>query len=211
MTDKLLQSLPDLSGWMVHLFLVGSTIIENVFPPWPGDTFVVFAGMLTVQGIISFSGAILSTLIGNLIGAWIMFFAGEGLLALARSTHSKLKHGLLKWLLEELVSDTRMEKTEAWFRRWGAWFVMISRFSAGVRFFVSIIAGISRMNLLLFTVTFGIGATIWNLLLLSGGRLLAENWRRVLQWLQIYNLTAGILIAILIVVLLWRVYRKQSA
>ncbi|MCB1173746.1 MAG: DedA family protein, partial [Leptospiraceae bacterium] len=124
----------------------------------------------------------------NLIGAWAMYFAGERVLELARRVHNSFERPQwLKRMLNELVSESAMERTRSWFQRYGLWFVTLSRFSAGIRFFVSIIAGISKMNLLAFSLAFSLGVLIWNTLLLYGGFMLGDNWMQILDILKIYN------------------------
>ena len=86
------------------------------------------------------AGLELVTLAGNMAGAYIMYFAGEGILALARKYHARISWAWARNQVEELTSPESMDRTAKWFRKWGLWFVLFSRFSAGIRFFVSIIA-----------------------------------------------------------------------
>lgn len=209
MPDRILGFLQGLDPLAVHGFLVFSTMTENLFPPWPGDTLVVFAGVLVARNVITLPGALLSTLLGNMIGAWIMYVAGERLLAFARAIHGRMRPGYMRRLLEDLVSEDGLSRAQAWFHRWGLLFVLVSRFSAGIRFFVSIVAGLSRMNILTFSVAFAVGVFLWNLLLLSGGLLLAENWRVVLDWLQLYNAAVLGVLGLLVIVYVARLIRRR--
>lgn len=210
MVDEILKQISDLPATGLHIFFFVAALIENIFPPWPGDTFIVFAGFLTAHDTIGLPGAILSTCLGSVAGALIMYMAGDKVLILARRIHFWLKPGVLQRLLADFVSEEQMERTQTFFLRWGAWFVIFSRFSAGIRFFVSIVAGLSKMNLLLFTVCFTVGALIWNILLLTGGRLLAANWRKVLEWLQYYNTAVGVLIVVIVAILAFGWWRRRS-
>ena len=195
----------------MYWFLFFSTILENLFPPWPGDTMVVLGGFLMAHDAVGFWGLTLVTLAGNMVGALIMYFAGEGLVALARHYQQYIKWEWARNQLNELTSPESMDRTSHWFRKWGLWFVIVSRFSAGIRFFVSIIAGISRINLILFAFAFAIGVIIWNTLLIYGGYALGENWRQIMDWLRVYN-TVVIVMIILAVIgyLYWRFGRKKA-
>ena len=205
--DKIFASMDadTIIGWLtgvpeisVYLFLALSSVIENVFPPWPGDTVTVIGGFMVSKGSAQAVYAMLALVVGNLIGAYIMYFAGEGILAIARRYHDNLQRPqFLKNWLEELISEEGMKKTHDWFERWGVWFVLVSRFSAGIRFFVSIIAGISRMNLIVFSLVFTLGVLIWNTLLLWGGYMLGNEWERILDWLRVYNMVVIGLICII--------------
>lgn len=186
--SSLTQYIQDLSSTGIYFFLGASAIIENIFPPYPGDTVTVFCGFLVAHDVITMPGAFFVVLVGNLIGAWIMYFAGEKILAFARHLHDSFeKPVFIKKALAGLVSKESMEKTTIWFNKSGIWFVLISRFSAGIRFFVSIIAGISKMNLFIFSFVFTIGVLVWNTLLLYGGYALGDNWEMILVGLRIYN------------------------
>lgn len=210
--QALLTFLKGLPDWAVYLTLLVSSVIENVFPPWPGDTVTVIGGVLASFGVVSLPWSMLALVIGNLIGAYIMYFMGSAVIALARRTHARMTRPVfVKEALVELTSDESMQKTEEWFRKWGAWFVLVSRFSAGVRFFVSIIAGISKMPLFLFSVVFTVGVLLWNTLLLGGGYLLGRQWDQILVWLRLYN-TVVISIIVLVVVsfVVWRVVRRVT-
>lgn len=193
----------------MYWFLFFSTILENLFPPWPGDTMIVLAGFLMAHDAVDPLETSLVTLAGNMAGAYIMYFAGEGILALARKYHARISWAWARNQVEELTSPESMDRTAKWFRKWGLWFVLFSRFSAGIRFFVSIIAGISRTHLLLFSASFAAGVLIWNSLLLYGGYALGENWRQILDWLRLYNFVVITLIAVSVAGYFYYRYRKN--
>jgi membrane protein DedA with SNARE-associated domain len=69
---------------------------------------------------------------------------------------------------------------------------------------VAIVAGLVRMNLLAFVMSFSAGVAIWNGLLLTGGYMLGENWQVILEWLQIYNVIVVSIIVCAILVLFMR-------
>ncbi len=208
---ELFGALHGMPPWLVYVALAVSSVIENVFPPWPGDTVTVIGGVLAAQGLVEWSWSMVALVVGNLIGAYIMYFLGAPLVALVRRLHTHL-HGpeFVKKTLRELVSDESMARTTRWFDRWGATFVLVSRFSAGIRFFVSIVAGISGMNLLLFSSVFTLGVLIWNSLLLAGGYVLGRQWDLILVWLRVYNTVVLSLIGVAVAAfVIWRVLRKR--
>lgn len=186
--ESIIEFLRELPAGGVYVFLFFSTFTENVFPPWPGDTVVVFAGFLLAHGVIEWPAVIATVFTGNLFSAYLMYFLGEHLLNVARSLRDRTRgKGLLRKWLHELTGEESIQRTHDLFDRWGVYFVLFSRFSAGIRFFVSIIAGISKMNLFVFTISFSIGVAVWNAILLGGGYALGENYERILDWLRVYN------------------------
>jgi len=208
MLENFLSYLQQIDPIWIHLFLILSTFTENVFPPWPGDTFIVFAGFLMYHNIISPISTFISTTIGNFLGAYLMYFLGQKILQFAHTIHKKIRIKFISNLLESMISDNQMKKTEQWFEKWGFLFVVFSRFSAGIRYFVSIVAGITKMNIFLFSFAFLIGLLVWNSLLLFGGYLLGENWKQILEWLRIYNIFITLFIVLGITIFI--LYRKQK-
>ena len=148
----------------------------------------------------------IALIIGNLIGAFIMYFLGTSLLTLVRRVQKRGPKFFVN-TLGEITSAESMDKTQSWFNKWGVIFVLFSRFSAGIRFFVSIIAGITRMNLILFTSFFTLGVILWNTLLLAGGYALGKQWHRILEWLRIYNFV--VIIIIIIGIILFVLYKNR--
>lgn len=209
MVVQVLEMIHGFSPVYLHLFFFFAALLEVVFPPWPGDTFIVFAGFLTAHHTIEIGTALITTGFGSITGALIMYFAGNEVLLFARNLHTKLKPGIIQNLLNEIVAEKQMKRATDWFNKYGVWCVLFARFSAGIRFFVSIVAGISKMNLTLFTIFYSIGVVIWNGLLLLGGKLLAENWKQMLEWLKLYNSVVGILIVLVLVYLLYRYWQKK--
>ncbi|MCS6985163.1 MAG: DedA family protein [Leptospiraceae bacterium] len=179
-------------------FFIGfSAFIENIFPPYPGDTVIVFAGYLLAKRLIGLSELVISVYAGNLAGASIMYYFGEHVLDWIQ----KISRGRLLADFDKSKIDT----TKKWFDRYGIWTVIFSRFSAGIRFFVAIAAGLVRMPFFLFLLCFALATTLWNALLIYGGYALGENWEKMLEILRIYNIVViGLLASIIVVVLLWR-------
>lgn len=210
MVENILDFLQHIHPVFVYLFLTVSTFVENVFPPWPGDTFIVFAGFLYYHRLIDVYFTFLAILTGNFLGTSLMFFFGRNILEFAHEIHQKARPGLVKNFLEDLISENKLQATQKWFSQWGFYFVASSRFFAGIRFFVSIVAGMAKMNFFLFSLAFFIGVILWNVILFSGGYYLAENWKQVLEWLRYYNILITFIIVILILFFLYiRKLRRQ--
>ncbi|MCS7204313.1 MAG: DedA family protein [Leptospiraceae bacterium] len=212
MVETIIQNLQNLNPLFIHLFLIASTFTENIFPVWPGDTFIVFAGFLIYHNVIDVFSTYLSTTIGNFIGAFTMYFFGKNILDFAHKTHSKIHTRFLRKALEDLISEKNLQTTQLWFQKWGFLFVAASRFFAGIRFFVSIFAGMMKLNLFYFSIAFFVGLLIWNSLLFAGGYILAENWRKVVEWIELYSYFITIfLISIIVFFIYIKMKLKQKS
>ncbi|RHX86773.1 DedA family protein [Leptospira stimsonii] len=187
----------------VWLFFVFSNFAENIFPPWPGDTITVFGGFLVARNLESFGWIALvsSTFFGNLLGAWVMYRFGNVFLHWVKKKDFPFK--------DSLYDEESIEKTMAWFHRNSIAVVLFSRFSAGIRFFVSIVAGMVKMNPLVFFGCFAIAVFLWCGILIFSGFYLGAHWEAVLGFLEIYNrIIVGLLILFAIGFFWYRRRRK---
>lgn len=192
-----LQWIESMPSWVMFAFFFFSAFMENVFPPYPGDTILAFSGFLAARGVMSLSAAALAGFAGSVAGAFVMYMLGHRVLELARRLERTVERpAWLKKSLHEAVSEEAIEKTGLWFNRYGLYFVIVSRFSAGVRFFVSIVAGISRVSLPLYLLCFALGVILWNGLLTAGGYMLGRNWELVLVYLRLYNTVVIVVLAL---------------
>jgi len=184
-------------NWLGYAGLTVMMALESMVAPLPSELVMPFAGFLVVQGDFTFLGAVvassLGTIIGSLIGYYMGFFGG---------------YPTVTYLGRYLLLDREhLEFTAKWFEKRGELTVFISRFIPVVRHFISIPAGVARMNLLHFCAFTLIGGTIWNTFLLVLGMKLRERWEIVHE----YSKQIDIMVIILaVVVIVWWV-RKQLA
>ncbi len=183
---------------LIYLALFAAAFIENFFPPIPGDALVIAGGFLTVGGPANAFGCFFAASAGGLAGGILMYFAGARILHFAQRFHERLQRPVaLKRALSNFTSDEHLERTRRAFDRYGAGLVIVSRFLAGVRFFVSVVAGAARMNFSLFVGCFILGVLAWNALLIFAGVQLGDNWRLALDWIRAYSAGFAALLALL--------------
>ncbi|MDH5720889.1 MAG: DedA family protein [Spirochaetia bacterium] len=198
--SEILSKIPESIYW---LFVFISSVIENIFPPYPGDSVTVFGGYLAGTGRISLYSLVFSVYSGSLAGAIFMYYMGEKVMRYFRKK-TKLHS------LQELLNPKNLLKTHHWFKRYGISAVIVSRFSAGIRFFVAIVAGMAKMNIWLFILSFSIATFIWNFLLIFGGYKLGENWSLVMKYLKIYNSVVGAILVIFVIVIIIILKKKKN-
>jgi membrane protein DedA with SNARE-associated domain len=208
-TLHFIESLPPLS---ILFFVFLSAFLENVFPPYPGDTVLVFSGFVAARGSLHPALSFLGGFAGSVLGGVMMFFLGHRFLLLFRELARKwTRPEFLGRMAREMSSAESMARVEYWFNRYGLLFVLFSRFSAGIRFFVTILAGIVNVRFPGFLLAFSGGVLIWNGLLFAGGFSIGQNWELVLEYLRLYNkalLALGI--AAFCGWLIWRLARRSD-
>ncbi len=139
--EELIRRLSTLNPTWVYLSVGGIAFLENIFPPFPSDVIVVFAGSLAGIGAIDFWWALLLTTIGSTFGFMVMYKVGDwfGLRI--------LEAGKLRFIPTDSV-----HKVEGWFRKYGYVIIVANRFLSGQRAVVSFFAGMSELKLPITTV-----------------------------------------------------------
>jgi membrane protein DedA with SNARE-associated domain len=148
-----------------------------------GFEWVIFAG---------FCGAL-----GNTIGSLIAYYAGAW-------GGRPLVERYGRYIL---ISHHDLDLADRFFKRWGVWAVLAARGLPVVRTFVSLPAGISRMNVGQFTLFTFVGSFAWSVALAAGGYFLGENWERIRTWMRPADIPIAITTMILVA---WYVKRHIS-
>ena len=185
------------------LFL--ATFVEHVFPPVPGDLFVVLGAWYAVQGQLSWPLLLLFGTAGALAGAWVDHRVG---LWLGRRLDARAG-------TSRLLPPERLAAFEAAYRRWGLWLVLFNRFMPGIRAFLFVAAGASGLRARPVVLLGGLSALVWNALLLLAGGVLAHNVDELVALVDRYTRVAGgLLLAAALLLLaraLWRRRRGKGA
>lgn len=195
-----IYSLPLIS---IYLIFLAISYGENVFPPIPGDLLIVFGGYIAVEQVVSFNVLLWITTFGSVLGFMTLYYVGYRLGDEIRTRNSRL--GLLKYLDRKYL-----DKAELWMYRWGQGVILANRFLAGTRSIISLTAGISRTKVGRTIVSASISAFLWNLILLTAGWYIGENWQSIKYYLNVYGTTILILIVLLVGIKLLLRYRKKK-
>jgi membrane-associated protein len=174
------------------LFL--GSLVEYVFPPFPGDTLVVLGAWYAVNGKISWPLAFVAVTSGAVVGAWIDYRIGVALGA-------ALERGAMR---RGPITLEHVRRVEAGYARFGAWFLLANRFLPGIRAFLFVGAGAARLPVGKVLLWGGISAAAWNALLLLVGAYLVSNVSEFVAWLERYTALAWGFIAVAAALLLAR-------
>src|SRR5690606_25841970 len=114
---------------------------ENIFPPIPSEVILTFGGFMTTFSNISLIGIIISSTIGSVLGAIILYVLGRILSTDRLESLIDSKFGKMLHLKREDI-----KRSEKWFSKYGNRAVFFCRFIPIVRSLISIPAGISKMK-----------------------------------------------------------------
>jgi membrane protein DedA with SNARE-associated domain len=171
--DDILTFLSQIILWMINNFgyagILWAMAIESACIPLPSEIIMTFAGFLVSEGTFTIWGVTLAGASGNLIGSWIAYFLGRfGGRAFLE------KHGKFFFVAEE-----ELKKADRWFMKYGELTVFVTRMLPLVRTFISLPAGISKMNFVRFSIYSFIGSIPWCLGLAYLGKVLGAHWREL--------------------------------
>lgn len=185
----------DLIGWPGVIIMMA---IESAAIPLPSELIMPAAGWFLIKDKgLGWEWIVLAGLfgaIGNTLGSWVAYEVA------ARGGRPLLeRYG--KYLL---ISRHDLDRADVRFEKYGNQAAFFSRMLPVVRTFISVPAGIARMNRASFLVLTFLGSFLWSLALAAGGYKLGENYERLRAWMR----PADIPILVVIVALVaWFGYR----
>ena len=141
-------------------------MLESAAIPIPSEIVLPFSGFLAIQGKFNFWIVVLVATFANLIGSiilyWISYFGGRRLIE---------SYG--KYIL---VSAHEIRHADELFAKHGSLVIFIGRILPVIRTFISIPAGVAKMNFGKFMGYTFLGSLPWNFALALIGFKAGENW-----------------------------------
>jgi len=140
--------------------------LESAAIPIPSEVIIPFSGFLAEQGRFSFWLVVAVATIANTVGSIFLYLIS-------------LKGG--RWILEKygkyiLISSHELDFADDIFSKYGSKIVFIGRILPIARTFISIPAGVTRMNFSKFVSYTVLGSLPWNFILALIGFKAGENW-----------------------------------
>jgi membrane protein DedA with SNARE-associated domain len=175
--------------------------IESACIPFPSEVIMPFAGFVVSEGRMALWAITLAGALGNLGGSVIAYligvFGGRPFLE---------KYG--RFLL---ISRKKLEVADNWFNKYGPKAVFFARMMPIIRTFISLPAGIARMNFAKFCAYTFAGALPWCLLLGWLGVLLGPRWVKIKPYFHFLDAAVVILVIGFILYLVIKQKRKKPA
>jgi undecaprenyl-diphosphatase len=167
----------------------------------PGETFLIFGGVVAGQGTISLVALIAIVWTCAVLGDLASFFAGRRL-----GRAFLVKHGPKVQITEE-----RIHQVEGFFDRHGGKAIFLGRFVGLVRAVNPFLAGSSGMPLKRFLPYDIVGAGAWATMLLVLGYVFWQSFDRVLHYAEQGTLALGTTIVVLAgLIWLYRHFREDE-
>ncbi len=165
--------------------IFAAMFLESSFFPFPSEVIMIPAGYLAYQGEMSLWAAILFGILGSLSGALFNYW-----LAKRFGRPFLLRYGRYFFLKEE-----NLDKLERFFQKHGEISTFNGRLIPGVRQYISLPAGLSRMHIGRFALYTALGAGIWVTVLALLGYFLGANQDQVAKYLHNATIVALLVVA----------------
>jgi membrane protein DedA with SNARE-associated domain len=146
---------------------------ESALIPIPSEVTMTFAGFLCGLGVLNIWIAIFIGAFGNLFGSLLAFWLGR------RMGEEWIRVAIRKWGKWILVHEKDFNTSLKWFEKYGQGITFGSRLLPIVRTFISLPAGIARMDAKKFALFTFIGSLLWSGVLAYLGLKLGQNWTAV--------------------------------
>ena len=160
----------------VYLIIFAVCFIENIFPPFPGDTFIVVAGGLVTLGRLDPFVSLLTVVTGGMCSVMLLYFFGR---KYSRRFFIKKDY--------KYFSASDIEHMEVRLQRWGWLILVLSRFIVGMRVALAVVAGIGRIRTDRMIIYSAISYLMFAGLLMYLGIKLVENLDRIEYYFSTYN------------------------
>lgn len=152
---EIVNFIVDIVGQLGYFGIFAMMFLESSFFPFPSEVVMIPAGYLAFKGEMNAIIAVLMGILGSLAGALFNY-----ILALKFGRIFVLKFG--KYFF---FSEKTMNQMEAFFKAHGEISTFIGRLIPAVRQYISLPAGLARMNLARFSLYTSLGAGIWVIIL----------------------------------------------
>lgn len=179
-------------------------LLEGLLLPIPSEVVMAFGGYLAFSSILpsemgvpAFVLLLIAGSVGNMVGAYLAYMLGDyGGIPL-----------ILRYGRYVMLDRGSIERTHSWFLKYGNSSVFLTRLVPVFRTFISIPAGIAKMNKMHFLTLTLAGAMIWDSLLIYLGYLLGPHWNSVVDT---FNKFTDVALAAIAVILIWWVWSKVT-
>lgn len=183
----------------VYIVIMVACFIENIIPPFPGDTFIAVAGALVAAGRLDFPLGLIVVCIGGVGSVMVLHHLGH-------------KFGRDYFIEKDYRFFSREDvgRIERLLGRYGVWILVLSRFVVGVRAGFAVAAGIAGYpgrKMLLYSL---ISYLLFASLVMTLGYLLVDNFPLVRELFQTYNHIVWPIVLIVLAVYVVIIFRRRK-
>lgn len=177
---------------------------ESALIPIPSEVTMPFAGFLAGRGVLNFWLAVFIGAFGNLFGSLLAYYLGYF------KGEEWTREAIRKWGKWVLIREKEYDHAKHWFIKYGHEIAFFSRLLPVVRTFISLPAGISRMEVKKFSLYTFLGSFIWSTILAFLGLKLGQNWLAIEPYFRKFQIVIVAVAFVLVGVYLYKKFKKRS-
>ncbi|UCE45263.1 MAG: DedA family protein [Methanobacteriota archaeon] len=193
--------------WISHFGYLGIVFLmalESACMPVPSEIVMPFSGYLVYQAeqpgydgaVMSLVGIGVAGAVGCTIGSIAAYLVGM---------HAG-RRVILAYGKYFLLSEKHLLTAERWFEKYGDAATFISRLLPIIRTFISLPAGIAKMNFKKFVFYSFVGSLPWTFMLGYVGYALGPSWEDILD---VFHKLDVVVVVALIAIVVWYVYKLK--
>lgn len=168
--------------------------LESACIPIPSEFIMPFSGFLVATDEMNFWLAVLMGSFGNLAGSWLAWWVG----------HKGGRPLVEKYGKYILLSHHDLDAADRYFNKYGQNTVLFTRLMPVIRTFISLPAGIAKMDFKKFSIYTFIGVVPFTAALTYAGVKLRENWDGLQPYFHKFDL---VILLFLILGIIWYIFR----
>ena len=185
-----------------YLGIFALMTVESALIPIPSEVIMPFSGYLVSTGKFNPILVIMAGGFGNLVGSLIAYFIG---IKLGREV-------ILRYGKYVLLNKSHLDWAESFFGKYGDKTTFVTRLLPGIRTYISLPAGIAKMDLKKFSAYTFAGSIIWSAMLMYVGITLGEEWNKIRDYSHYIDAIVGIgIIIIVIIIIKKRIGKKETS
>jgi membrane protein DedA with SNARE-associated domain len=200
MLENIISYIVETVAALGYLGIFVLMFLESSFFPFPSEVVMVPAGYLAFKGEMDLTLVILFGILGSLGGALFNYY-------LAVVLGRPFLHRYGRYIL---ISEETLTKMENFFKTHGSISTFSGRLIPGVRQYISLPAGLARMNLMKFSIYTSLGAGIWVTILALIGYFIGSNEALVKEYVTTITLLLLGSLVLLAAFYIWRHKRKEG-
>lgn len=201
--------------WLEYLYHIATTYIdawgywgliigmalESACIPIPSEIILPYGGYMVSRGILGYWQAVVAGTLGGAIGSSLAYWVGS----------IGGRPFIMRYGRYFLINTRDMQVADRWFIRYGHQVVFWARLLPVIRTFISLPAGISRMDFRRFLLYTILGSFPWSIIFVYLGFKLGQNWNQVRKMFEEFDIIIlSALVALMVVYIAVKIRQSRS-
>lgn len=196
------ESLTQNSPFLAYIFFFFNSVLQILFPPYPGDSVVILQGYLSSKGVLNPALHFLTTYLGTFLSSVFLYMLSH------RYGHKLMENKFIK----KYFNTQKVLKLDNWFKKYGVAAIIINKFIPGIASLTLIAAGIFELPVIPAIIAISISSFLHMLALFMTGRFTGNNMSFLKKFLY-KNRVILIIIAIIalgVYIYIKFIYKKRN-